>query len=135
MVELEATDMAQAVIDEGKKGQLATVKYLFEVAEIFPPATDGGQSTSEEDCLAKTLLHRLNLPEEPIKPEDDDEPVTVVIPANSVVKREPGEGENRQSVGEEQKVDVAAPSAVESAGEGDDLEDAEESKSENRRDR
>ena len=88
MVELEATDMAQAVIDEGLKGQLATVKYLFEVAKIYPPATDGSESSSEEDSLAKTLLHRLNLPEEPIKHEDDDEPVMVGAGAASAAKSE-----------------------------------------------
>jgi len=31
-VEAEAGELAKAVIEEGKKGQLATVKYLFEMA-------------------------------------------------------------------------------------------------------
>ncbi|SRR6266568_1110429 len=73
MVESEATVMAQAVIDEGKKGQLATVRYLFEVANIYPEATDGGHATVDEDCLAKTLLRRLDLPEEPIARDEGDE--------------------------------------------------------------
>jgi hypothetical protein len=63
MVEAEATTMAQAVIDEGKKGQLATVKYLFEMASIYPPAADGEQVSKEEDCLAKMLLDRLKAPQ------------------------------------------------------------------------
>jgi len=101
MVDLEATDMAQAVIDEGLKGQLATVKYLFEVAKIFPPATDGSESTSEEDSLAKTLLHRLNLPEEPIKHEDDDEPVMVGAGAAAAKSELAGNsGENSGAVAE-----------------------------------
>jgi len=74
MVKSEAATMAQAVIDEGKKGQLAPVKYLLELAKIFPEATDGSQATVDEDCLAKTLLRRLDLPEEPIARDDDDEP-------------------------------------------------------------
>jgi hypothetical protein len=73
MVESEATVIARAVIDEGKKGQLATAKYLFEMASIFPGTeADGLQATSEEDCFAKTLLHRLNLPQEPVKRDEDE---------------------------------------------------------------
>jgi hypothetical protein len=62
MVQAEATEMAAAVIGEGRKGQLAPVKYLFEMANIFPPAPDGEQATEEEDCLAKMLLAKLNAP-------------------------------------------------------------------------
>jgi len=72
-----AKKMAQAVIAEGKRGQLATVKYLFEVAEIFPPPTDGSQATSEEDSLAQTLLRRLDLPDEPIVRDENGEIVKV----------------------------------------------------------
>jgi hypothetical protein len=73
MVDWEAAVMVQAVIDEGKKGQLATVKYLLEMAQIYPASTDGSQASAEEDSLAKTLLHRLNLPEEPIGRDEEDE--------------------------------------------------------------
>ena len=74
MVKSEAATMAQAVIDEGKKGQLAPVKYLLELAKIFPEATDGSKATEDEDCLARTLLRRLDLPEEPIARDEEDEP-------------------------------------------------------------
>ena len=75
MVDSQATTMAQAVIDEGKKGQLAPVKYLLELAKIFPAATDGSEATEDEDSLARTLLNRMGLPIVPIKREDeDDEP-------------------------------------------------------------
>jgi len=74
MVDSAAATMAQAVIDEGKKGQLATVKYLFEMAEIFPLATDGSHATAEEESLAKTLLRRLDLPEEPVVRDEEDPP-------------------------------------------------------------
>jgi hypothetical protein len=74
MVDLQAATMAQAVIDEGKKGQLATVKYLFEMAEIFPGSTDGSQATQDEESLAKTLLRRLDLPDEPVVRDEEDRP-------------------------------------------------------------
>ena len=74
MVECEAAKMAKAVIEEGKKGQLATVKYLFEMAKIFPETTDGSQVTTDEESLAKTLLRRLDLPEEPVVRDEEDPP-------------------------------------------------------------
>jgi hypothetical protein len=81
MVESHANTMTQAVIDEGEKGQLATVKYLFEMAAIYPASTDGSQATEDEDCLARTLLTRLDLPTEPIGRDDEDESRKVSKPA------------------------------------------------------
>jgi hypothetical protein len=75
VVESEAMAMAQAVIIGGKRGELATVKYLFEVAEIFPGVTDGAEATAEEESLARTLLKRLNIPDEPMKLDDEEEAV------------------------------------------------------------
>ncbi len=74
MVKSEASEIATAVIGEGKKGQLATMKYLFEMAEIFPEATDGSQTSADEDCLAKTLLRRLDMPDEPVPRDEEDLP-------------------------------------------------------------
>jgi hypothetical protein len=74
MVESQATLMAQAVIDEGKKGQLATVRYLFEMAEIYPASTDGSHATTDEDCLARTLLNRMDVPDDPVARDEEDEP-------------------------------------------------------------
>jgi hypothetical protein len=87
MVEAEAGELAEAVIKEGKKGQLSTVKYLFEVAHIYPQALEEEQPTAGEESLAKTLLDRLNIPDEPVihdmyeKGED-----IVVIPARPAPK-------------------------------------------------
>jgi hypothetical protein len=86
MVESEAKKMAQAVIGEGKKGQLAMVKYLFEMAKIFPEAADGSQASAEEDCLARTLLNRLDLPEEPIGRDEEDERKPPIPTANLAAK-------------------------------------------------
>ena len=74
MVDSQAARMTQAVIDEGMKGQLATVKYLFEVAEIYPASTDGSYATREEESLAQTLLRRLDLPDDPVGRDEEDEP-------------------------------------------------------------
>ena len=67
-----AKEMALAVVDEALKGQLAPVKYLFEVSGLYPstPATEG---KPEEDSLAHRLLKHLGLPTKPVE-EDDDEP-------------------------------------------------------------
>jgi len=69
LVEQAATKVAEAVIDVAKTGQLAPAKYLFEMANIFPPAPNGEQATTEEDCLAKLLLNRI----EPAKKDEGSE--------------------------------------------------------------
>ena len=80
IVKKHANEMAGAVIGEGEKGQLATVKYLWEVAGIYPPLTDGSEATEHEESLAQTLLRRLNVPESPVVADQYDED-TMVIPA------------------------------------------------------
>jgi len=77
-VEAQASKLAEAVIGEGMKGQLSPVKFLFEIAHIFPPATEEIPSGKDEDSLAETLLDRLNIPKTPLvhdelqKEEDGD---------------------------------------------------------------
>jgi hypothetical protein len=70
IVESEAAEMTRAVVGEAKKGQLGPVKFLFEMANIFPAQTDPEHATEEEDSLAKILLSRM---EAPAKPEEDDD--------------------------------------------------------------
>jgi len=76
IVGLEAMNMTEAVMEEAMKGLVAPTKFLFEVAGVFPPAMDGEQATQEEDCLAKTLLERLNIPKKPAQAEDDEPAAT-----------------------------------------------------------
>jgi hypothetical protein len=67
LVRREARQMTRAVIDKGKTGQLPTVKFLLEMAGIFPaPATGDEVSTKDEDSLAETLLDRLGIPKTPV---------------------------------------------------------------------
>jgi hypothetical protein len=106
LVESEANKMAQAVIGEGKKGQLATVKYLFEMASIFPAPTDGSQASEDEDCLARTLLNRLDLPTEPVGRDDEDETVRVARPVvAAIVVKGSGLKEANEQHGEQKSLE------------------------------
>ncbi|MBZ5688200.1 MAG: hypothetical protein LAP86_24555 [Acidobacteriia bacterium] len=104
LVEAEATELAEAVIGEGMKGQLSPVKYLFEMAHIFPQPTDESLTSKDEDSLAETLLDRLNIPKRPLVHDElqkeEDEDVMVIQP-----KKQAEESENKD---EEKKADAAA---------------------------
>jgi hypothetical protein len=109
LVDSQAKNMAQAVIN-GVKGQLATLKYLFEVAEIYPPSADGSHVSEDEDCLAQTLLRRMNLPDEPIARDDEDSP-KAATPAEERTAKPAGEDEGKDSdseveAGEENGIDA-----------------------------
>jgi hypothetical protein len=108
LVEVDAKEMAQAVIVEGKKGQLAPVKYLFEMAHIFPPASDEGQATTHEDSLAQTLLQRLNLPDTPMVADQDDadDGDTMVIPAKVAESKQEKSAEENTGIREERGEEV-----------------------------
>ncbi len=88
----------EAVIDEGEKGQLATVKYLFEMAAIFPASTDGSHATEDEDCLARTLLNRLDLPTEPVGRDEEDEPVRTAKSTTASGKDAGEKASDKQSI-------------------------------------
>jgi hypothetical protein len=99
IIGLGAKKMTEAVMKESMKGQVAPTKFLFEVAGVFPPAIGGEQATQEEDCLAKTLLERLNIPKKPA-PEEDEEPADVDVD-------EEKKSDAVEKAGEEKVVDVA----------------------------
>jgi|GEM_PF-2508689 len=109
LVGSQAQTMAQAVIDEGKKGQVPPVKYLFEMASIFPVSADGDQPTTDEESLAQTLLRRLNLPVEPIKRDEDEETKPVAAATKPAVKAaqddecEAKDGDSESKVDDESK--------------------------------
>jgi hypothetical protein len=73
MVKSGAKEITAAVIGQAKLGQLAPARFLFEVAKIFPPVNDGEAATAEEDCLAKTLLARIDAPKKPPETEAGEE--------------------------------------------------------------
>lgn len=84
MIEAEAEELAGAVIEEGKKGQLPTVKYLFEVANIHPLALETANSSENEESLAETLLKERNVPTHPVIHElyENGEEV-IILPPNA----------------------------------------------------
>lgn len=67
----EATDMAKAVVVEALKGQLAHMKYLFEVSGLYP-VNLGTEAKPGEDSLALALMKRMGLPVQPAISQDDD---------------------------------------------------------------
>jgi hypothetical protein len=102
LVEAEAGKLAEAVIGEGKKGQLSPVRFLFEMAHIFPQPTDESLTSKDEDSLAETLLDRLNIPKRPLVHDElqkeEDEDVVAIQP-----KKEVAEDSEESSEDEEEK--------------------------------
>jgi hypothetical protein len=110
MVTDEAAEMAKAVIGDARKGQLASVKYLFEMAGVFPATDESKEGTPEEDSLAKTLLTRLNIPLEPIKHDEDEDEETLEL--GEPVKGDEGDGD-------EVKTEAKSDGVAESDGSSD----------------
>jgi len=73
IVKSEAKTITEAVMDQAMHGELAPAKYLLEMAGVYPPTGEGERAAEEEDCLAKTLLDRLNLPRKPVQ-ENEESP-------------------------------------------------------------
>jgi hypothetical protein len=85
LVEAQADKLAEAVIGEGMKGQVSPVKYLFEMAHIYPQPPAAIAPSKDEDSLAETLLDRLKIPKTPmvhdeLQKEEEDEDVVVIQP-------------------------------------------------------
>jgi hypothetical protein len=63
LVGAQAEEMAGALVDEGKKGQLAHTKFLFEMAGIYPKAAEAEPGPDDSDDLARVLLKELAFPQ------------------------------------------------------------------------
>ena len=87
IVEAGAKKITKAVMDQAMTGQLAPAKYLFEMAEIYPQATDGSYSTVDEESLAATLLRRLDMPEEAVMRDEEDAPQAAAVAVKPAVNR------------------------------------------------
>ncbi len=66
----QALGMVETTIGEADKGHFAAMKYLFEMIGLYPAT--GQEEAPADNSLAKTLLRRLGLPENPML----DNPVT-----------------------------------------------------------
>ncbi len=73
IVKSGAKKITKAVMEQAMTGQLAPAKYLFEVAAIYPPASDGSEASTDEECFAQTLLKRLDIPDKPIALDDPED--------------------------------------------------------------
>ncbi|MGA7514802.1 MAG: hypothetical protein WBW46_18045 [Candidatus Sulfotelmatobacter sp.] len=83
LVKDSAKDIATEVIKVAKTGQLASAKYLFEAAGIYP-ATEQVAVNPIERSLAHTLLTRMGLPLEPVVV--DEEPNLAVLAGDAKSK-------------------------------------------------
>ena len=71
LVRASAELIAIEVIKVALTGQLATAKYLFEAAGLYP-ATEQTAATPAAGSLAFTLLKRMGLPTEPVIFDEDE---------------------------------------------------------------
>ena len=111
LVKEDATKLTEAVIGEGKKGQLGSVKYLFEMANIFPQTDDGTQTSAKEDSLAETLLNRLGIPTHPVVADEYEKAANEVIPVRLAGREEGDEELEPEKAVEKPEID-AAPDAM-----------------------
>jgi hypothetical protein len=73
IVKSGAKGITKKMMDQAMHGELAPAKYLLEMAGVYPPTSEDEQTIQEEDCLAKTLLDRLNVPHKPTANGQADE--------------------------------------------------------------
>ena len=57
-----AVEMVETTMEEVSKGRYLAMKYLFEMIGLCPSTTS--EDAPQEDSLARTLLRRLQVPEE-----------------------------------------------------------------------
>ena len=98
-----AVAIANEVIEAAKTGQLASARYLFEAAGIYP-ATEQTAVRPIETSLAHTLLTRMGLPLDPVICSED--------PVPTLLKNDPKDA-----------TETGRPMAVEEVSEGERSED------------
>jgi hypothetical protein len=111
LVKEDATKLTSAVIGEGKKGQLGPVKFLFEMANIFPTADDGSEASAQEESFAETLLHRLGIPTDPVVADEYEKEDAAVMGANKEQSAESA-SEKEKAAESEQKIEALRDALV-----------------------
>ena len=99
-----AVAIANEVIEAAKTGQLASARYLFEAAGIYP-ATEQTAMRPIETSLAHTLLTRMGLPLDPVICSEDPGPTLLKNDAKGAIE-------------------TARPMVLEEAPDGERAEDA-----------
>jgi hypothetical protein len=64
LVKREAMHLVGSAIAEADKGHFAAMKYLFEMIGLYPGTNEA--EPEGEASLARTLLRRLGMPEDPL---------------------------------------------------------------------
>jgi len=94
LVKQSAPKMVEAVVGEGKKGQVSPVKFLLELAGVFPvPEAEVNAPDKREESLAETLLDRLGIPKTPVVADEYAKGVEEIVLKPLVVKSEGAEVE------------------------------------------
>jgi hypothetical protein len=110
MVMAESKPMTASVIGQGKMGMVAPYKFLLEMAGVFPQVEDGSQTSKEEDCLAKTLLDRLGIPDSPVVADEYAKEDMIVIPATLGQDKE--EEDEEPEISEEKHTEEEVPAGA-----------------------
>ncbi len=80
MVKENAPELVEAVVEEGAKGQVSPVKFLLELAGIFPvPEAEVNAPDKREESLAETLLDRLGIPKTPVVADEYEKGVEEIV--------------------------------------------------------
>src|SRR5579871_4536883 len=99
MVKDNAPELVEAVVEEGAKGQVSPVKFLLELAGIFPvPEAEVNAPDKREESLAETLLDRLGIPKTPVVADEYAKGVEEIVLKPVVVKDEVVEEKELASV-------------------------------------
>ena len=75
----KAFGIVKFATEGAERGDLSTMKYLFEMIGLFPVAADSEAGAEEEPGLARLVLDQLNLVNAPALPEEESvipEPAT-----------------------------------------------------------
>lgn len=83
-----------------REGDLARVKHMFELAHICPEVKHGREASKDDECLAKRLLDRPDIPDEPVGPDAGDETGGVKREAAVAGKVEEQDGESESAKSE-----------------------------------
>lgn len=105
-----AVAIANNVIEAAKTGQLASAKYLFEAAGIYP-ATEQAAMRPIETSLAHTLLTRMGLPLDPVICSED--PVPALLKSDAKGTSETARSMVVEEASEEERPEDAGPVLVE----------------------